>query len=123
MPTKVQLGETGQATVGASALSANVAVALDASALLVVCATGQRCLGTVQDPFAIGALATYYKGRGNEHYVSTAGVAAGDYVKVGATAGQLVPDGTTGSTTASVNTVGQAKTATDTAGYSTVILY
>lgn len=123
MSTKVQLGETGQAVVGASALAANVAVALDASGLLVVCAAGQRCIGTVQDAYAAGVEATYYKCRGNQHYVSTTGVAAGDYVKVGSTAGQLAPDASTGSTTASIATVGQALTATDTAGYSDVILF
>jgi hypothetical protein len=123
MSTKVQLGETGQAVVGSADLAANVAVALDASGLLVVCAAGQRCIGTVQDPYKAGVEATYYKCRGNQHYVSSTGVAAGDYLKVGSTAGQLAPDTTTGSTTASINTVGQAVTATNTAGYCDAILF
>jgi hypothetical protein len=123
MSTKVQLGETGQAVVGAVAIPAGTVVALNASSLLVACTAAQRPIGSVQDAYAIGALATYYKGRGNQHYALAAGVAPGDYLKVSGTAGTLGPDATTGSTTASVATCGQAVSATDTAGFADVILF
>ncbi len=107
MATLIQIGETGQGTVGASALTAGMLVCFGTDGLLRACAAGDKPDGVVQDGFAAGVTATYYKTRGNILYVQTSGtVVTGDIIKC-STAGVVIADTSSGSTALSVNSVGK----------------
>ena len=122
MTTLLQLGETGQAVVGASAIAANTLVKFHTDGTLIVCAgSGDRAIGSVQDAYAIGALATYYKCRGNTHHITHfSAVAAGDLVKTYA-GGLVVPESSPAVATAA--TVGQAITASASDNTIEVVLF
>jgi hypothetical protein len=121
MATKVQLGETGQGTVGAVALTAGQLVRFDTNGLLIACAGSDRPVGSVQDAYAVGATATYYKCRGNQHHlVAQSAIAAGDLVKTYA-GGLAVTEAS--AATLTVNTIGQAIAASGTDSGVDVVLY
>lgn len=123
MTTKVTLGPTGQATVGSADIAANRLVCLDANGLLIVCPSGSRPIGSVQDAFKIGTLATYYKCQGQTHLVGTSGtVVKGDLIKT-YTGGLALADVASGSTALSVNTIGQLVTDPDTDGNADAVLF
>jgi hypothetical protein len=121
MATKGLLGETGQAVVGAVALTAGMLVKFSTAGLLIACAGSDRPVGSVQDAYAAGATATYYKCRGNQHHlVAQSAIAAGDYVKTYA-GGLVVTEAS--ATVLTVNTIGQAIEASETDSGVDVVLY
>ena len=93
MATLVQLGETGQAIAYASGtLPANTGVCFNTSGLLRPTGVGDKPDGIIHDAFAASADVTYYKTRGNVHYVLTSGApSVGDILACGA-AGVFVTD-------------------------------
>jgi hypothetical protein len=103
--TRIEQGWQGSGTVASGGLAANTGVKWDTDGKLAYAAAGDRGIGSVQEAFAAGAVANFYRKMGGAWLAFSGTLVAGDYAKF-TTGGILVADTTSGSTALSANTVG-----------------
>lgn len=99
--------------ITASALNANVLVTIDTSGNAALCGVGGVMLGSVQDAWASGVLATVFPPRGRHKLTAGGAIAIGDFVKAAAN-GKVVVEAT--NTVRTANTIGQADSASSADG-------
>jgi hypothetical protein len=92
----------------AASLGANLLVTIDTAGKAALCGASGIPLGSVQDAWASGALATIWPTCGRHKLTASAAIAIGDFVKAAAS-GKVAPEAIV--TTATAFTIGQADSA------------